>query len=269
MIRFISLSSVSSGNSYYIGDQEVSFLIDAGIGARTIKKRLLEYGISIDSIDFILVTHDHSDHIKHLVSVSERFLKPVVATELLFRSLEKHPHSKGGVKRFKKTVEKEIPFVFKDVSITAFDVPHDATENLGYFIDFRGEKFTFVTDLGRFTQRVADFCKISNHIIIESNYDAHMLDSGNYPSYLIDRIRGGRGHLSNLETALAVRGVYHQKVRNIFLCHLSDNNNTPELAFEATKNALCELGVNVGQDVHLSCLPRKSHVCHIIKAEGR
>lgn len=265
MIKFISLSSGSSGNSYYIGNEKVAFLIDAGIGARTIKKRLLEYNISIESIDFIIVTHDHSDHIRHLVSLSERLTKPVIATKLLFKSLEQHPHSKGGVKRFKKIIEKEIPFEFKGVSITAFDVPHDATENLGYFIDFMGEKFTFVTDLGRFTQRVADFCKISNHIIIESNYDAQMLDTGNYPAYLIDRIRGGRGHLSNFETSLAVRDIYHEGIRSIFLCHLSDNNNTPELAFEATKNALCELGVHVGAGLHLSCLPRKSHICHVIK----
>lgn len=268
MIKFISLSSGSSGNSYYIGNDTVAFLIDAGIGARTIRKRLSEYDISIESIDFILVTHDHSDHIRHLVSVSERYTKPVVATERLFKSLENHPHSKGGIKKFKKTIEKEIPFVFKGLSITAFDVPHDATENLGYFIDFMGEKFTFVTDLGRFTQRVADFCKISNHIIIESNYDAQMLDSGNYPPYLIERIRGGKGHLSNFETSLAVRDVYHEGIKNIFLCHLSDNNNTPELAFEATKNALCELGVVVGKGLNLSCLPRKSHICHLIKVEA-
>ncbi len=264
MIKFISLSSGSSGNSYYIGNENVAFLIDAGIGARTIKKRLSEFDISIDSVDFILVTHDHSDHIRHLISVSERFIKPVVATDLLFKALETHPHSRGGIRKFKKTIEKEIPFVYKEVSITAFEVPHDATETLGYFIDFMGEKFTFVTDLGRFTQRVADFCKISNHIIIESNYDTQMLDSGNYPQYLIERIRGGRGHLSNFETSLAVRNFYHEGIRNIFLCHLSDNNNTPELAFEATKKALCELGVNVGEELNLHCLPRKSHICYLI-----
>jgi len=224
----------------------------------------LEYEIAIESIDFIVVTHDHSDHIRHLVSVSERYTMPVVATALLFKSLEQHPYSKGGIKKFKKIIEKEVPFVFKGVSITAFEVPHDATENLGYFIDFMGEKFTFVTDLGRFTQRVADSCKISNHIIIESNYDAHMLDSGNYPTYLIERIRGGRGHLSNFETSLAVRDFYHEEIKNIFLCHLSDNNNTPELAFEATKNALCELGVHVGEQLNLYCLPRKSHKCFLI-----
>ncbi|MFA6769949.1 MAG: MBL fold metallo-hydrolase [Bacteroidales bacterium] len=264
MIKFISLSSGSSGNSYYIGNEEVSFLIDAGIGARTIKKRLLEYDIAIESIDFIIVTHDHSDHIKHLLSVSERFKKPVVATELLFKSLEKHPHSRGGVKRFKKIIEKEIPFVFKEVSITAFEVPHDATETLGFFIDFMGERFTFVTDIGHFTPRVADFCKISNHIIIESNYDMKMLDSGSYPQFLIERIRGGRGHLSNFETSLAVQNFYHEGIRNIFLCHLSDNNNTPELAFEATKGALSELGVCIGEDLNLCCLPRKSHKCFLI-----
>ncbi len=256
---FISLSSGSSGNSYYIGNNDVSFIIDAGIGARTIKKRLSEYNINIQSVDFILVTHDHSDHIRYLTSVARCFHKPVVATELLFKALSSHPHVIGDLAGFKKVIEKEIPFIFKDVSITAFEVPHDASENLGYFIDFMGEKFTFVTDLGRVTSRVLDFCRISNHIIIESNYDQSMLDNGNYPDYLINRIKGGRGHLSNFETSEALKLIVHRGIKNIFLCHLSDNNNTPELAYRTSYSSLSEIGVKVGEEINLYCLPRKDH----------
>lgn len=263
-LKFISLSSGSSGNSYYIGNESVSFIIDAGIGVRSIKKRLAEYSVDINDIDFILVTHDHSDHIKHIVTLSDRLMKPVVATELLFNAIENHPHTRGGITKFKKSVDKNIPYYFKGVSITAFDVPHDATENLGYFIDFMGEKFTLVTDLGRVSESVVEYCRNSNHVIIESNYDADMLDRGKYPRYLIDRIKGGKGHLSNFETAFAIKRIYHKGLRNIFLCHLSDNNNTPELAYKASYDALGELGVSIGEHLNLHCLPRKSHKCHII-----
>lgn len=263
-LKFISLSSGSSGNSYYLGNDRVSFIIDAGIGVRTIKKRLAEYNVDAGKVDFILVTHDHSDHIRHLAALSERLMKPVVATQKLFNSIEVHPHTLGGVKSFRKIIEKEKPYHFKGISVTAFEVPHDATENLGYYIDFLGERFTIVTDLGHVTQKVIDFCRISNHVVIESNYDCGMLEGGKYPRYLIDRIRGGLGHLSNDETAAAIRLMYHQSLRNIFLCHLSDNNNTPELAYNTSHNVLRQLGVSPGNNLNLYCLPRKSHRCHIL-----
>ncbi len=267
MLKFISLSSGSSGNCYYIGDDSTSILIDAGIGVRTIKKRLLEYGIEIESIDFILVTHDHSDHIRHLGSVCQRYMKPVLATNSLFKYLDSNRNTKGRINSFRRVLDKEIPFVYKNLSITAFEVPHDANENLGYFIDFGGEKFTFLTDIGSITARLIEYCKISNHIIIESNYDVNMLLNGGYPDYLIDRIKGGRGHLSNIETAKAIQTIYSansERLRNIFLCHLSDNNNTPELAYECSYNSLCELGVSVGEDVNLYCLPRRDHICYCL-----
>ncbi|MDP3453709.1 MAG: MBL fold metallo-hydrolase [Bacteroidales bacterium] len=263
-VKFISLSSGSSGNSYYIGNNSVSLLIDAGIGTRTIKKRLSEHNVDIESVDFVLITHDHYDHIKHLTSLTERFAKPVYATEHLLNSLENHHHTRGRLKGYKRVLEKEVPFIYKDVSITAFDVPHDASESLGYFIDFMGERFTVITDLGRVTSRVTDYCKISENIIIESNYDCIMLEKGGYPKELIERIRGGRGHLSNHETSSAIAGFYHTGIKNIFLCHLSDKNNTPKLAYEASLRSLSKIGVRVGTDMNLYCLPRKDHICYFV-----
>ncbi len=263
-VKFISLSSGSSGNSYYIGNSKVSLLIDAGIGTRTIKKRLSEYSVNIESIDLVLITHDHYDHIKHLTSITERFGKPVFATQLLLNSLENHHHTRGRLKGFKRVLEKGTPFIYKEISITAFEVPHDASESLGYHIDFQGEIFTVITDLGRVTSSVTEFCKISHNIIIESNYDCMMLESGGYPKALIERIRGGRGHLSNEETSEAIAGFYHPGIKNIFLCHLSDKNNTPELAYEASLRSLNTLGVDVGTDMNLYCLPRKDHICYFV-----
>lgn len=261
-IKFISLSSGSSGNCYYIGNESVSILIDAGISIRTIKKRLKEYSVDIESIDIILLTHDHFDHIKHIAALASKFNKPVYTTETLHKVLE--GNNKSNHSAFKRVLEKEIPIYYKGIAITAFDVSHDAKDSLGFYIDFFGERFTLITDLGFVSKRVKDYCKISNHIIIESNYDNYMLENGGYSHTLISRIKGEKGHLSNHQTSEAVKDFFHNGIKNIFLCHLSDNNNTPDIAYEATASTLREMGVLIGGSVNLNCLPRKDHKCYLI-----
>lgn len=261
-LKFISLSSGSSGNCYYIGDENVSILIDAGISIRTIKRRLSEYNIDIESIDLLLLTHDHFDHIKHITALASKFNKPVYTTETLHKVLE--GNNKNNHSAYKRVMEKEIPVYHKGIAVTAFDVSHDAKESLGFYIDFYGERFTLITDLGIVSKRVLDYCKISNHIIIESNYDNFMLENGGYSQSLISRIKGDKGHLSNDQASTAVKEFFHDGICNIFLCHLSDNNNTPEIAYETTAATLREMGVSIGEGVNLNCLPRKDHKCYLI-----
>ena len=114
------------------------------------------------------------------------------------------------------------------------------------------------------TQKVIDFCKLSHNLIIESNYDCEMLENGGYPLMLINRIKGGRGHLSNKETARALKQIYSPAIKNIYLCHLSENNNTPDLAYDESFKSLCEIGVSVGSDLSLECLPRRDHICYLV-----
>ncbi len=261
-IKFISLSSGSSGNCYYIGNGNVSILIDAGISIRNIKKRLAEYSIDISSVDILLLTHDHFDHIKHISALATKFNIPVYTTEILHKVLD--GKNKSNHNSFKRVIEKEIPVYYKGITITAFDLSHDAKDSLGFHIDFYGELFTLITDLGIVTKRVRDYCKISNHIIIESNYDDHLLENGGYPQSLISRIKGDKGHLSNRQTSEAIKTFFHNGVKNIFLCHLSDNNNTPEIAYETSAESLREMGVPIGEGVNLICLPRKDHKCYLI-----
>jgi len=262
MMRFISLSSGSNGNCYYIGDKNVSLLIDVGIGARTIKRRLLDYNIPIESISFIAVTHDHIDHIKHLGAFAERYRTPVIATSKLHDSLSTHPCTRGCLDGCRKIVEKGERFVYAGVSVTPFGVPHDATETLGYYIDFCGEKFTVITDAGSITSEMIEFSKMANHLILESNYDNKMLLDGNYPKILIDRIKNGHGHLCNSQTALAVKEIYSAGLKNLFLCHLSENNNTPELAYQSAYLSLLEIGISDGVDINIKCLPRRGTYCY-------
>ncbi len=258
MVKFFSLSSGSNGNCYYIGNEETGLLIDAGIGPRTIKKRLLEHGVSMDQVHFLLVTHDHIDHIKGAGMVAQKFYKPVYATEKLHASLDNHPCTRCRLSGcVRKTVAGE-PSTYNGVTFTPFTVPHDATETVGYFIDFYGVKFTFLTDLGAVTDDVIKYCRMSQVVIFESNYDLDMLLGGSYTPELKVRIVQGHGHLSNEQAASAVKRFYHKGLSHLFLCHLSENNNTPATAHNCMARALRSIGVEPGKDIELVCLPRRS-----------
>ena len=253
MVKFISLSSGSNGNCYYIGDEKTAFLIDAGIGPRNIKKRLLEHGIGVESIKFVLVSHDHIDHIKSLGVLADRLNLPVYATERLHRSLSVHFCTRGKLGGCTRKTVLDQPSEYDGVMITPFEVPHDATQTVGYHIDFHGLKFTFITDVGDITENVVKYSSMANVLIIESNYDIDMLLHGGYTPELKLRIAKGNGHLSNEQCASVIRRVYHPKMEAIFLCHLSENNNTPEMAHKEISKALKAMRANP----QLECLPRR------------
>jgi len=255
-VKFISLSSGSNGNCYYLSNGTVSIIIDFGIGVRTAKKRLTGYGIDINEIDLVLVTHDHIDHIKHLGSFAERYMKPVYATESLHRALSDHFVTRGKIGAFKKIIEAEIPCEYKSVKITPFPVPHDGTDNYGFHIEMSGVKITLVTDVGAVTDTVLKYASMANHLVFESNYDCDMLQCGSYPKMLIERISNGKGHLSNKQSAEAIGKIYHRDMKSLLLCHLSANNNNPEIAYSTASQSLISAGAIPGENITLECLPR-------------
>lgn len=257
MVQFISLSSGSNGNCYYLGNEKVALLIDVGIGGRTIKKRLEENHLSISNVNMILVTHNHTDHIKYLGSVAEKLSIPVYAPLGIHRALEYHPSTKGQISGCRRVIKKETFNCHNGIKFASFDVPHDAVETVGYFIDFFGEKFVFMTDLGEVPPAALEYCKMADHLIIESNFDIDMLLQGNYTPELKRRIIEGHGHLSNDQCAHALKMTYHNGLKSIFLCHLSENNNSPQLAYNCACEALTSMGVVIGKDVRLYCLPRR------------
>ena len=257
MLKFISLSSGSNGNCYYLGDEDFSLLIDVGIGGRTIKKRLLSFGIDVSKIDLVLVTHNHIDHIRYLGSFTEYYCKPVYATETLHHALSYHPCTTGKINGCKRVSFLNQPFSVKGVSVTPFEVPHDATQTLGYFIDFKGVTFLFVTDLGAMNDDLIRYSKMADNIIIEANYDLDMLMHGGYTPELKARILNDCGHLSNEQTADVIRKIYHKELKNIYLCHLSENNNTPQCAVNCIKSTLRGIGIADGV-INVKALPRRS-----------
>lgn len=258
MIKFLSLSSGSNGNCYYIGNEETALLIDAGIGPRTIKKRLAEKGLSLDKVQLVLVTHDHIDHVKSLGTLADRFHIPIYATHLLYNSMLNFRYVGPKIKGDVKFTEPGVCYSFKGIKFTPFIVPHDATQTVGYFIDFYGVKFTFLTDTGAITEEILKYGKMASALVIEANYDTGMLNSGPYPEHLRMRISQGYGHLSNLQSADAIRKIVSSNLTHIFLCHLSEQNNTPEIAYNTISDVLIGLGLKPGRDLTLYCLPRRT-----------
>ena len=168
-LSFLSLASGSSGNCYYLGTPDYGILIDAGIGIRTIKKVLKDNGIDFDKIIAVLITHDHADHIKTVGCLGEKFNIPVYTTEGVHKGINKSRYVEETLVGSHKVIEKEIPFEIKDFRITAFEVPHDSTDNVGYLIEYGEHKFTFATDVGHITEVVSKYMSMANHLIIEAN----------------------------------------------------------------------------------------------------
>ena len=253
---FFSLASGSSGNCYYIGTPSYGFLIDAGIGVRQIKKVLKEQGIEFEKILAVLITHDHADHIKSVGFLGENFNIPIYATELVHAGIRRSRYVEEVLTQSRRVVEKENPFFIKNFKITAFEVPHDSSDNVGYLVEFGDQTFVVVTDVGHITDTVKKYVCKANHLVIEANYDEEMLRSGTYPAFLKERVSSQSGHLSNRDAAEFLAANYTPLLKNIWLCHLSRDNNHPELAYKTVDLRLFQEGIRVGKDVSLVALKR-------------
>lgn len=254
--KFFSLGSGSSGNCYYLGTKDYGILIDAGVGIRTVRKSLKEYGVSFEKINAVLITHDHADHIKTVGCFGDKHNIPIYSTETVHEGIQRNRVVQANLYQTKRVIEKEIPFAIDDFRITAFEVPHDSIDNVGYHIEFDGQSFVIITDIGCITDKIRQYASKANHLVIEANYDEYMLQAGRYPYYLKQRIGNGMGHLSNRLSAEFIASIYNEHMRNIWLCHLSQDNNHPEIAYKAVEEALNGKGCKVGKNVRLEALSR-------------
>lgn len=254
--KFFSLGSGSSGNCCYLGNDDHGILIDAGVGIRRITKTLREYGIAMHKIRGVLITHDHTDHIKTVGCLGVKHNLPIYTTEAVHFGIQRSKFLQGDLYGSRKIIEKETPFEIGSFRITAFDVPHDSIENVGYHIHFAGQTFVLITDVGRITPTIHKYACEANHLVVEANYDEQMLINGHYPSYLKQRISNGTGHLSNVLSAEFLSNIYHQDLKNIWLCHLSQDNNKPELAYSTIAQSLIQVGAKIDENISLETLSR-------------
>lgn len=230
MLNFISFGSGSSGNSYLLYNDSDALLIDSGIGVRQLKKNFFDYGLRRDTIKAILVTHDHADHVKSVGVVSSELHVPVFATSDVHLGIQKNycvrKKIESGLVRY---VEKGKTFQIGSFSVSAFGVPHDSLDNVGYCVDYKGMTFCLMTDIGEITQEIRSNISRANYLVIEANHDEQMLLDGPYPRYLKERVAGSGGHLSNRVSATVLEECATETLRHVWLCHLSEENNHPEL----------------------------------------
>lgn len=258
MLNFISFGSGSSGNCYYLYTQNSGLLIDVGVGTRSLKKAFHDYGLRfVDGFDGILVTHDHADHIKSVGSLSKKFNLPVYATETVHAGMDRNYCMRCKLAHSNRMkVVKGQSFNVGDFSITPFNVPHDSSDNVGYLIEAYGVVFCLLTDVGTITDEMKSIISRANYLVIEANYDPQMLETGPYPRYLKDRIKNGHGHLSNTQCAQALAENFTHTLKHVWLCHLSQENNKPELALNTISQTLEMTGIRVGEDVKVEVLRR-------------
>lgn len=254
--KLCSLASGSSGNCTYISNNGTGFLIDAGISYKSIYNNLKSLDICASSIKALLITHEHSDHIKCAGVVSRKLDIPIYANENTWEAMVQFlgKLNSKNIRFFKTGTEFEID----DVLVNSYNIPHDAVEPVGFTFKIGRMKIGFATDLGYFSDEIKVNLKGSNLVMLESNHDVEMLKAGSYPYFLKRRILSEIGHLSNEDAGQAACGLVESGIKKIMLGHLSKENNFPQLAYETVKSIMGEKSIKVGRDVDLCLAPRSS-----------
>ena len=240
---FCPLYSGSSGNAAYLKTAKACLLIDAGKSMRDIERALEAIGARHNRIDGILVTHEHSDHIKSAGSLSRKYSIPIYANEATFSAMEGKigPVSLKNIRTFCTGQD----FFIQDICIHPYAIPHDAAEPVGYCFYNGGSKISMMTDLGHVPDKLLDVVEKSNLLLLESNHDLDMLAKGPYPQYLKTRIAGRKGHLSNLAAAQALLKLKERGLGQVILGHLSETNNTAATAVKTVYSVLGQNGVEL------------------------
>lgn len=248
MMRFVSFGSGSSGNCSFVGTETEGVLVDAGVDTVKVFKALADNGIRPETVKGVVITHDHGDHVRYAYNIARKYKHiRVYCTQRTLNGIFRRHNVSRRLKEVHEPIFKEIPFKLAGMTFTAFDVSHDGSDNSGFFIEYGDQHFVVATDLGCITDRAFHYMTQADYLMIEANYDADMLTYGRYPEYLKNRIRAANGHLDNKVTAAFVADNYTERLKNVFLCHLSHDNNTPEIAVSEVRKALEAKGVTVGE----------------------
>ncbi len=230
------LASGSKGNSTLIRTDKLNILIDCGVTYQYLALELDKINLTPKDLDYILITHTHSDHIKGLASlVKKTDIKVYILEEMLDEINNKVPYDK--IRYY------ENPLYLEDLKIELIRISHDV-EGVGFILECNNNSLVYITDTGYINRKYLPKMKNKNLYIIESNHDEEMLMEGPYPYILKQRVISDHGHLSNITTAGYLKEIIGDKTKTIVLAHISENNNTPELAFKTTKDMLKENNFN-------------------------
>lgn len=244
MLKFCSLFSGSSGNSLFVQSDQSKLLIDCGASGKKICEALASINSSIEDIDAILITHEHSDHVQSLGLLSKKYNIPIYINEETFNALSNSQKDKinlNDINFFKNDNE----FFLKDLTIKPFSIPHDAANPCGYNIHNGKRKISIATDLGHVNDNILDNLKNSSFILLEANYDPSILQVSKYPYMLKERIKGPKGHLSNETAGKLISALSNNELKEVMLGHLSKENNFPELAYQTVTEELMKNNIDL------------------------
>ncbi|MFU0791134.1 MBL fold metallo-hydrolase [Virgibacillus proomii] len=242
-LRFSVLASGSTGNAFYIETEQERLLVDAGLSGKQLDRLFQEIKIDPSNLSSILVTHEHSDHIKGLGVFARKYKLPIYANAKTWQAMEKSIGNLSVDQKFHFNLE-EIK-TFGDIDVESFGVSHDAAEPMFYTFHHQGKKVALVTDLGYVSERIKKIVESADAYIFEANHDVGMLRMGRYPWNVKRRILGDSGHISNEDCGLALADIVDNNTQRIYLAHLSLDNNMRDLARMSVNNVLQERGISL------------------------
>lgn len=237
MFQFCSLYSGSSGNCSFVQTDTTKILIDAGESAKKIGEALSSIGVEPTSIDAILITHEHSDHVKGLGIFSKKFQIPVYANAETWSAMSKQKEKMESTNIRTFTFDK---FTIGDIDINPFSIPHDAANPCGFNLYHENKKMSIATDIGHMSNDIVKHLTNSSFLLLEANYEPEILKCSSYPYLLKERIKGPNGHLSNSDAGKTISYLMDYGLHHVMLGHLSKENNFPELAYKTVVEELME-----------------------------
>lgn len=248
-MRFSVLASGSTGNAIYVENDEHAFLVDAGLTGKKMEQLFAKIDRDIKKLSGILVTHEHSDHIKGLGVLARKYNVPIFANEKTWRAMNGHIGDVAAEQCFQ--FDMETIKSFGSLEIESFAVSHDAVDPMFYVFHENGRKLVVITDTGYVSDRMKGIIRGADCYVFESNHDVGMLQMGRYPWSIKRRILSDVGHVSNEDAAVAMSEVVFEKPTNIYLSHLSKDNNMKDLARMSVSQTLQSCGIIVGEYVNL------------------
>lgn len=255
-LKILPLKSSSKGNAILVCSERVKLLIDCGISGKRLEEALRSVEVDPTEISAAVVTHEHSDHTKGLGIFSRKYSVPIFANLGTWNAMRP---SLGKLDDDNiRIISEDTPFCIDDISITAFEISHDAAAPVGYVFETEHCRAAVATDMGFVSRETISHLSRCREVLIEANYDPNMLDMGRYPFELKQRIKSDRGHLANDDAAYLAETLVKSGTRRVILGHLSEENNLPQLAYHTVKNALSDAGVKIGCDAELLVASRLS-----------
>ncbi|NLY79845.1 MAG: MBL fold metallo-hydrolase [Lysinibacillus sp.] len=248
-MRFSVLASGSTGNAIYVETDEHAFLVDVGLSGKKMEQLFAKIDRDMKNLSGILVTHEHSDHIKGLGVVARKYNLPIYANEKTWKAMEGQIGNIPLDQRFQ--FEMEQVQTFGSLDIESFAVSHDAADPMFYCFHENGRKLVIITDTGYVSDRMKGIIRGADSFVFESNHDINMLQMGKYPWSIKRRILSDVGHVSNEDAAIAISEVVDEKPTHVYLSHLSKENNMKELARMTVKQTLQSYGIMEGEFLHL------------------